>query len=288
MKPIRYATTSTGVSIDWTVFKPPGAGRHPVTLVLHPGGFKTGNAGPPNVCQDLAAAGIIALATEYRLAPPHSEMNTPGHPAPAQNTVVPIDDGHFPAQTDDVRAAIRAARALPLCDGRVFCLGGSAGASHSLWWAALGLTGDDAPDLAVLCSGPYELDNIGHLQVDYPPGETNFHDAVMNYIGRPDGFPSYTAEDLAALRDASPLTWIHNQMCPLFAMVSSDDAGGVDTFDFPRLLTRLQEVGAVESTLTTPAGFGTYKQAIVPVSVQTHAFKYWDLVKNDVITWLLG
>ena len=68
----QYGTSSTGVALRWAAFEPAGGGQHPAVLVLHPGGFKSGDAGPTSVAQDLAAAGFFALATEYRLAPPHS------------------------------------------------------------------------------------------------------------------------------------------------------------------------------------------------------------------------
>ena len=82
-------------------------------IVLHPGGFKAGNAGPANVAQDMALAGFLGLAVEYRLAPPHDPMNPPRHPFPGQNQVRPVDGGHYPEQTDDVQLAIRTARADP-------------------------------------------------------------------------------------------------------------------------------------------------------------------------------
>ena len=73
----QYGSTSTGVALRWKAFVPPGGRKQPAVIVLHIGGFKTGNAGPDSVSQDLAAAGFLALSTEYRLAPPHTPMNTP-------------------------------------------------------------------------------------------------------------------------------------------------------------------------------------------------------------------
>jgi acetyl esterase/lipase len=67
------------------------------------------------VCpQDLAAAGYIAFSIEYRLAPPGA---LPGQ----------ISDGRFPDQTDDVKLAVRTARADRRCNGQVGAVGGSAG-----------------------------------------------------------------------------------------------------------------------------------------------------------------
>ena len=75
----KYATTSTGVDLYWTAFVPDDGMRHPAVLVLHPGGFKTGRAGPAIVAKNMSKAGFLGLATEYRLAPPHGPMNSPRH-----------------------------------------------------------------------------------------------------------------------------------------------------------------------------------------------------------------
>jgi acetyl esterase/lipase len=282
-----YAYSDTGVALYWTKFQPDGPGPFLSALVVHAGGFKLGVAGPTAVCRDLANNGVMAYAVEYRLAPSHTPMNYPNHPIPAQNTVVPKDNGHFPEQTDDIRTAIRIARADPLSNHKIVILGGSAGGAHALYWAGLGTLGDDMPDAIVLCSGVYEYDDLNHLQVDYPPGETNFHSAVMNYLGRVDNFPNYSQDDLDALHAASPIYFIHQGMPPIYFMVSSDDAGGVDTFDFPDLMNALNAAGIPETTSSVPEQ-GTYKQTIIPVSRQTHAFEYWSQAKSTIIPWVKG
>ena len=67
----QYATTDTGVALRWSVYAPADGGQHPAVIVIHPGGFKSGFPGPKNVAKDLARAGFVAFAAEYRLAPPH-------------------------------------------------------------------------------------------------------------------------------------------------------------------------------------------------------------------------
>jgi acetyl esterase/lipase len=110
----------------------------------------------------------MGVAIEYRLAPPHLEMNTPVHLFPGQNNI--HDDGHYPEQTDDVRDAIVHYRNDPRSNGQVVVIGGSAGGSHSLYLAGTGTPGNDMPDLAVLLScgvsnladpNLYALDCIG-------------------------------------------------------------------------------------------------------------------------------
>jgi hypothetical protein len=277
----QYGTSSTGVALRWTAFLPAGGGKHPAVLVLHAGGFKTGNAGPLNVAQNLAAAGFLALATEYRLAPPHIPMNAPRHPAPSQNTVFPIDQGLYPSQTTDVQMAIRAARLDPRGNGLVYCVGGSAGGSHSVYMAATGKPGDDMPDLIVSLSGVYDFTDREHLDTPCLPNEGCFWEDIINYVGVPD-FVNHLKE-LAA---ASPITYVSGNFPPSFILASSNDASGLHLHDFPQLLAKLNSVGITESTASYPE-VGHYKQWLVPVgAIKTHSFAYWPQVRSSVITWL--
>ena len=277
----QYGTSSTGVALRWTAFEPASEGQHPAVLVLHAGGFKTGDAGPLDVAQDLADAGFFALATEYRLAPPHTPMNAPEHPPPSQDSVFPIDDGHYPEQTTDVQMAIRAARQDPRCNGLVYLVGGSAGASHSVYMAARGTPGDDMPDLIVCLSGPYDFADLGHLETPCVPDETCFWDAVINYVGVPD-FINYLRE----LAEAAPITYVTGNFPPAFILVSSNDASQLGIHDFPQLLAKFNSVGITESTARYPEA-GHYKQWVVPVGPNVrHAFEYWDEAKSLVIAWL--
>ena len=298
----KYGTTSTGVDLYWTAYVPADGLRHPAVLVLHPGGFKAGDAGPLNVAEDLGNAGFFGLATEYRLAPPHDEMDSPSHPVPGQNDVFPVDNGHYPEQTDDVQLAIRTARADPRCDGRVYCVGGSAGAAHSVYMAATGAAGDDRPDLVVGLSGPYELDDLAHLQAPCVPDETCFVEAVLNYLPEPSATDvvdhNYTPY-LADLHAASPTTYVNSDMPPLFLTCSSNDTGGVDTFQLPDLIAKLNLVGLTETSSSVPTA-SQYKKNIIPVPAPpapgTHAFAYWyfpidgvighPTVATTVINWL--
>jgi acetyl esterase/lipase len=292
----RYGTTTTGVDLYWTAFVPADGLRHPAVLVLHTGGFKTGNAGPANVTQDLARAGFLGLAVEYRLAPPHGPMNSPRHPFPGQDQVRPVDDGHYPEQTDDVQMAIRTARADPRCDGRVYCLGGSAGGSHALYMAATGAAGRDRPDLVVGCSGVYNMSDPSFIGQECDDPVTCPHSACTNYLGIPDNYPDFTIADFAALKAASPDTYLTSNTCPIFVMRSSSDATGISqTFDL--LIERMRDIRLTESRAAVPQT-GKYKQATIPVRAFAHAFDYWELpfdgesghptVAAVVIAWLQG
>ena len=150
-------TTAAGTKLFWTSYEPNGFGFHPAVLVIHVGGFLKGHPGSLDAAQDLANAGFWALAVEYRLAPPHHPMDAAQHPDGPQAD--PPDDGRPPQQTDDIKMAILAARADHFrCNGKVLAVGGSAGGCHAAFCAAVGTTGNDKLDAAVLLSPATNLD----------------------------------------------------------------------------------------------------------------------------------
>lgn len=308
-----YKTTDTGVDLYWTAFVPNDGGvAWPFALVLHPGGYKTGAAGPNSVSAQLASSGILAFSVEYRLSPPGKEMTTlGGHPAPAQNTVSPPDKGHYPEQTEDVKDAIMAARQDPRCMinpntgmGLVYCVGGSAGASHSAFMAATG-RGVSRPDLCVICScGVSNLADLKVLNLPLIDHETYPVNAILNYA------PNVTPADLLAnnyspylskLTEMSPVTYItarggSDEMPPMMVVISSKDSQGIATStgimqnawnkltNLPiqpiedgtttGLIPLLKNAGYTESFAATPEA-GTFKYLNVDVTEHAHAFEYW-------------
>jgi acetyl esterase/lipase len=321
------AAPYAGIPLQWTSFiLDTTVSPVPAVLVLHPGGYKTGNAGPPGVCTDLATSGFVAFATEYRLAPPggtaSNEMGNPPHPTPAQNDLG--DDGHYPEQTTDVQMAIRAARADSRCNGKVYLVGGSAGASHSLYMAATGTRGDDQPDLIVLCStGVSHLSDPNLMNIGLVTGETDPNQACLNYI------PGVDPADLASrnwtpytstLDTASPWTYLKGAnfapraMPPMFILISSEDSIGIPTSTGINILSyaadnsvnavtevgtnglvpRLQALGWMQSTSPVPQN-RCFKFNVWPVGAHEHAFAYWSAsgnsdvpvgAKQTIITWL--
>ena len=289
----QYGVASTGVTLRWKVFTPPDAGQHPAVIVLHPGGFKTGTAGPDFISEDLAAAGFLALSTEYRLAPPHTDMNEASHGLVAQDSVIPVDDGHYPVQNADVQMAIRAARADARCNGSVYGVGGSAGASHVLYAMATGVPGDDQFDLGVSLSAPAKFDDVAWLQEPCVANEACPQPAVENYLGIPSGSALSYLPELAA---ASPATYITSSLPPLFFLYSDHDASALETYQRTDLTNALQIAGVTETTAATPE-IGKYKQLFVATAQGTyHAFQFWNLpidlaagspvTKDVVIAWL--
>ena len=102
-----YAIASDGTPLSWTVYAPPGEGPWPAVLVIHGGFFSGGDpedTGVTGCAQDLANAGFIAFAIDYRLAPPGS--------IPGQTS-----SGRFPEQYDDVHLAVRRPAMMPAATG---------------------------------------------------------------------------------------------------------------------------------------------------------------------------
>lgn len=299
-----YRTTSTGVKLFWTAYPQPTPAT--AVLVLHVGGYKAGVDGPQGVASSLQLAGFFALTPEYRLAPPHGPMNSGppfNHQTPAQNTVVPVDDGHYPEQTEDVLTAIHIARNDPRCNGRVVVVGGSAGASHSLYAIANGTPGDTQPDLAVLNSiGVSNLADPVLLGYVCDPNQTCPHQAITNYQGLyPDPYPTYSAPELAILAGMSPITNMHVGMPPIFVAVSNKDSLGIPTSTgyamhsynddgtigqdetnvTGGLLPHLESLGIHSDTSAFPVT-NTYHFELVQVDGHSHAFDYWTKPLNGV------
>jgi acetyl esterase/lipase len=242
-----YGVAPDGTQLEWVVYKPDGAGPWPAVLVIHGGGFKGGGSasGAP-VALDLAAAGYIAFSIEYRLAPPGA---LPGQ----------VSDGRYPQQTDDVKMAVRAARANPLCNGKVGAVGGSAGGYHTAFVAATGTPGDDRIDVGVSMSGAYDFSDFSS-----DPNIWNFTNDVTNYVNVP-------TTDIEALRAASPAWLVDATVPPLFLINTAQDP-----MPFPQLADMTSKLDSL--------GVTSYRALTLPGS--EHAFDYWPTVKDEAIAFL--
>lgn len=306
----KYGTTLTGVDLYWYRYEPVGAPgqKFPAIIGLHPGGYHAGTSSLQPQGSICSQQGFLFLGAEYRLAPPHNEMDTDApfhHPSPGQNTV--SDDGFYPEHGLDVRMAIIAARADPMCDGRVYGLGGSAGASHVLYNMLTATDGIDKFDLGVCCSiGVFDLYRSEIWSIPCSGTETCPHSAIANYLNIADTFPAApTGADLTTAKNASP-SFIFNASKlggKIWVMLSDRDSRGIPTssgvaipsYDkngslavdegsggltvatgfFPVAIA----AGMTESTLPVPEAGLKYKKTVVPVGVQgishAHAFNYW-------------
>ncbi|MGH8093944.1 MAG: alpha/beta hydrolase family protein [Chthoniobacterales bacterium] len=244
-----YATASDGTKLQWTVYTPAGKGPWPAVLVIHGGNFIGGSMADPGViqcAQDLANAGYVAFAINYRLAPPGS--------LPGQRSL-----GRFPDQYDDVHLAVQAARDDSRGNGTVGSVGGSAGGTHTAWVAATGTAGQDRLDVGVCLSGAYDFSDFTP-----DPNLALFIETVTNYVGVPQS-------DITALREASPAWVLDSTVAPLFLVDSAGDLIPASQID--DMADQLAAHGVQNYVATTIPGNG-------------HSFEYWPQIKTSAIAFL--
>jgi acetyl esterase/lipase len=244
-----YALANDGTPLTWTVYTPTDQGPRPVVLVIHGGDFwggDPGNAGAVRCAQDLADAGYLAFSIAYRLAPPGS--------IPGQSSL-----GQFPDQYDDVHLAVAAARNDSRGNGQVGAVGGSSGATHSVWVATTGQPGVDRLDVAVCLSGAYDFSDFRP-----DPAIDFFIEIVTNYVGVP-------STDTVALRAASPAWVVNSSVAPLFLLDTEGDLMPAAQLD--DMVAHLQGVGATNYQATTVPG-------------NLHSFAFWPDIKTDALAFL--
>jgi dienelactone hydrolase len=219
-------------------------------LLIHGGGFHDGSttSSPEMVqcAQDLAAAGYLALAIEYRLAPPGL---LPGQ----------ISDGRFPDQNDDVNLAVRTARSDARCNGQVGAIGGSAGGYHVAYAATTGTVGFDRVDVGVSLSGLFDMTDFSanaHL--------AGYTDNVTNYM-------NVTTSDTAALQAGSPAWLADKDTTPLLLINSTRDS--MPYSQLPDMIQHLDAVGLANYQVLSLAG-------------GNHAWANWPFVKGRVLTFI--
>jgi acetyl esterase/lipase len=259
-----YGTAPTGVPLGWKAIAPDPVlypYPRPAMLVVHEGGFKNNDPGNMDVAHDLAIAGYLALAIEYRLAPPHDPMNSPRHCCPGQNDVG--DEGHYPESKDDMQMAIRAARADSRCNGKVGAIGGSSGGGLVSYWAGTGTAGDDKLDVSVALSPTTDFHDPDSLA---DTSRANFAFDVMNYVNSTD------ASDGGPLDMASPYRFVTNAMCPYFIIAADNDTMPLE--QFPDMVSALDAAGV------------TNYQALLLANSREHGFQFWSEVEDDVLSFL--
>jgi len=237
------------------LYLPKGSAKRgplPLVMWIHGGAFEFGDPRTemswsdwPGVLADLSARGYAVAAVSYRLS----------------------GEAKFPAQTDDLREALRflgkQAGRWNLDTRRSFVWGGSAGGHLVLMF---GLAPAPADALYVIRGivdwyGP--VDFVGR----YQPGSNSPEARLLNCanaICSPD-----------ALRAASPIALVRPGVPPLLAMHGTADSL-VPLSESERITARMKEVGA-EAELVPVAGlehgfWGGDKQQLDTILARTFAF----------------
>ena len=251
-----------------------GGPTWPAVLLIHPGGFHTGDQyGPKGLRQaakDLIDSGYLVFSVDYRLAPPDTINGQPDHSDPTS--------GRPPQQSNDIKQQVLAARNDSQCNGTVFAVGGSAGGTHAVW-AALdpaqtvpGWNGNQLVKAAVSLSGAYDFSDWRGQGVD--PDVDHFIDVVTNYTNKSDS---------ATLKSLSPVALVTSSVIkPLFLITSESDP--MPPQEWQDMLDTLSQHGVP---------MGSY-QSIKILGSALHAFDYWhsldapggQRISKDVIDFL--
>ncbi len=219
------------------VYRPPVRGApRPAVVLVHGGGMWTGSrADMAAPARQLARAGYVACAVDYRLV----EAAAARH--------------RWPAQIDDVQLAVRWVRAnagrYGVDPGRVGAYGWSAGGQLA---ALLGMR-DTRDGSAALAAYPSRVKCVVDLAGDvdlaaytHPPA---LHEVVALLGGTSDEVPE-------RYRDVSPLSWIDERTSPfLIVHGAPDDVVPID--QSLRLVSALRAAGIdVEYVELPDAGHG--------------------------------
>ncbi len=212
---------SGGVPLRGDVYHPPQAGIHPVVLVVHGGGWSSGDRSEGSTAsRALAAAGFLVVSCDYRLAP-------------AQ---------HYPAQLADVQVALRWIRTNAAALGgdstRIALLGRSAGAQLAMLTAA-------APDsgIAAVVGFYSPVDFVAGWRDPGWPDPLDARTVFREYLGG-------TLDELPErYREASPINHTDHPLPPVLLIYGGSDQ--LVQLRFGQRLTEQLRAGGTPTVLIT-------------------------------------
>lgn len=263
---ITWGTSSDGVHLKGDLFLPTGS---PLSawLLMHGGGFVSGDKGSGQLCGQFAQAnGHVALSINYRLACPGGI---------AGQAPCPRVGGRFPDQELDLRRACRYLRAT-YPGIKIFGIGGSAGGCQMLMLAfdtvLAGTVLDpwslsDRPD-AIYCLSPVTdmTDRAPFFNL------AAFRRGCAYYTGVP--LPPNDSDPASLLIElnASPVHFATSNGKHTRLFRSTED-----TMPFTQ--------NTLMMAALTAAGFTDFREDIItPVDhILVHAFDYWPVIQDMVL-----
>ncbi|HVW21759.1 MAG TPA: alpha/beta hydrolase [Opitutaceae bacterium] len=242
-----------GVSLKLDACVPDGAGPFPAVILIHGGGWNSGDrtGGTRRALiapmeDPLTAAGYAWFSIDYRLVP-HAT---------------------WPDPLDDVNAAIRWVKAhageYRVDPSRIAISGESAG-GHLALIAAVTAAADTRPAAAVIFYGPWDLTDQYH-----------FHGDKMGAgMGGLFGSQVFDAPTVAKLKAASPMTYVRPGLPPILLVHGDKDVQVRYELD-PVYQAKLRALGDTCDLITIHGG--------------PHGMIYWDKFdpnyKAEVVAWL--
>jgi acetyl esterase/lipase len=188
--------TSAGIKLNMQVYQPPKVGKYPAIVVIYGGAWRTGSPiANPEFNQYMALRGYTVFAIDYRHAPEY----------------------RFPAQLDDVRAALNFIRTHAVeyqtDPEQMILLGRSAGAHLAM----LAAYQPDAPPIRAVVSyyGPVNLTE-GYNNPPRPD-PINTREVLKAFLG---GSPQELANEY---KIASPINYVTRPLPPTLLVYGSRD-----------------------------------------------------------------
>lgn len=237
-------STNGGIALKLDVVYPKIAGLHPLVVLVHGGGFTSGDkADQRQALNLLASQGFVAASVNYRLS---------------------VDDkSRFPAPLQDVRCAVRWLRAnaakYSIDPSRVAAEGDSAGGTLvALLATTVDIKEFDSPDCSVGAAAQVAtvkgvIDNAGRgdLHVDAANNPAVAVASIVSLLGvDPNKTPGTATENLIKL--ASPLTHIDKNSAP-FLLIHGDKDPRVLASQNVRMESTLKAAGVFDFRVDDPA-----------------------------------
>jgi acetyl esterase/lipase len=229
-KDVQYGTAD-GVPLLMDVYGPAGRrGPLPAIVVVHGGGFYSGDKSDPSVTRvshAFAALGYRVFNVNYRLAPEYP----------------------FPAANDDVQHAIgyirQNARSLGVDPKRIGILGSSAGSTLAAWVAYVGkgpLDVGSRVSAVVTFSGAFDLPA---LPSELPPGDPRVNPDMPGH-----GYLVPGADLNEQATAASPITYVDPSDPPILMIRSQDESSPLEQSEL--MLSKLKAAGVPSQLIVRP------------------------------------